>query len=136
MGKLRRARRELSAEARMEAARIAADEAALLSQAWTAFNEHVGGGIDTLPVVAARYWEPTEASVRPATRQPERLVIQNWKSRPGLVPIGDVAVELEPGQEVTLWVTRDAALALQPGLNDDEPLDGLSILTEDDALLA
>jgi hypothetical protein len=64
---------------------------------------------------------------------PVRMVVQNWKRSPGLVPIGDVRLQLDPGQEVTLWLDRPRDLAVEP--EDADTLDALSILTDEDSLL-
>ena len=102
------------------AAEAARDEQRLLAGAWAAYHQGVAEA-DEAPMI------------EPAPARPERLVVQNWKSEPGLIPIGDVHLQLEPGQEVTLWVGRAGAVRL----GDDGPAEGLlSILTEDDTLLA
>jgi hypothetical protein len=124
----RRREREVVADAPSDEAQR--DELLLLSDAWAAFRNGLAAGAEEH--FAA---EPVGVPGPPpeAGGQVERLVVHNWKPEPGLVSIGDVQLELEPGQQVTLWVKAGAAVPADPAA---DPLDGsLSILTDDDRLV-
>jgi hypothetical protein len=76
----------------------------------------------------------------PMPAEVDRVVVQNWNAQKGYVPVGDVEVELDPGQAVTLWINRSSATPVgQPGEPEAEaeaaPA-GLLILGDEDALLA
>lgn len=121
--------------------RAAFDEEMLRAAAWAAFNAAVGAvtpasdllqllhddaALDPVASLAASGMQPPEA---------ERLVIHNFKAEPGFVPVGQVELELEPGQGVVLWVNRGTRLPLPAGGEGDVPT-RLVILADDDDLLA
>lgn len=146
-----KARRRPSHAARvlrdLEAELAARDEVMLLTAARAAFNEALGAA-PALPAPDEATPEPDEAGPgEPARRdrrlrftatppQVERMVIQNWKAEPGFIPIGDVELELDPGQEVTLWVNRGAPPALADTPEGEHVRSSLAILAEDEPLLA
>lgn len=65
---------------------------------------------------------PAAARVRfaPLAQEADRLVITNWDTAPGLVALGDVELELEPGQSAALWINRAAPTAHAEPLHEDK----------------
>ena len=127
-----RVRRPRSARVRSPEAELAArDEAMLLAAARAAFN---AGLLDEPrePTALALSGEPSGYSLPPSPV--ERVVIQNWKPEAGFVPIGDVELELQPGQAVTLWVGRGAPTPM-PRDTDVGVSGSLAILWDDEPLL-
>jgi hypothetical protein len=74
----------------------------------------------------------------PMPAEVDRVVVQNWNAQKGYVPVGDVEVELDPGQAVTLWINRSSATPVGHAdeAEADAPPAGLVILADEDALLA
>lgn len=110
------------------------DEVLLLSTAWAAFREGVATAEGEAAFAAQSIGgQPLRPEPAAPSGRVERLVVHNWKPEPGLVSIGDVQLELEPGQQVTLWVKAGVAPPVQ---DSAEQVDGsLSILTDDDRLV-
>jgi hypothetical protein len=72
----------------------------------------------------------------PAPAEVDRVVVQNWNAQKGYVPVGDVEVELDPGQAVTLWINRSSATPTGETDGAEPAAAGLVILGGEDALLA
>ena len=117
----------------------------LLAAAWAAFNE---AAASPAPLAAPPCHEAAACASPPAERRErltfttpaggvDRVVIQNWKSERGFVPIGGVELELDPGQAVTLWVNRDHPTPQPREPEEDEGARScLAILWEDEPLIA
>jgi hypothetical protein len=144
-----------------EASRLAAelaarDEEMLLAEAWKAFDDglreargFLAGAVpaELVPSVAhgaARGEEPEPAGVpdwracraENDTAQLERVMIQNWKADSALLDIGDVKLELEPAQSVTLWVGRSNPMTFLQRQEDEPVRSGFALLYDDEPLLA
>jgi hypothetical protein len=72
----------------------------------------------------------------PVPDELDRLVIQNWSSETGFVPIGDMELELDPGQAVTLWIGRSAATPVPAADERAETPGSLLILPDPSQLVA
>jgi hypothetical protein len=79
--------------------------------------------------------KPRRLRFAPLPPEVDRVVIQNWNPEPGFVPIGDVEVELDPGQAVTLWVKRASPLPNPRPGPPEEPRSNLIFLSDQDTLL-
>jgi hypothetical protein len=101
----------------------AQDEQALLADAWAAFNAGVcKGGADMDPL--------------PPPPQLNRVVILNWKAEQGFIPIGNVELELDPGQKVTVWIDASRSVPQLVDRPERSALPGtLAILCDDEPLL-
>jgi hypothetical protein len=125
----------------LEAQLISLDEGLLLATACVVSTVPPGWGA---PAPKRRLdFHPVEPSRRPAGRlrfsplppEVDRVVIQNWNPHTGFVPLGDVELELDPGQAVTLWVNRSSPTpdARQDACEDVRS--SLFILSEDEPLI-
>jgi hypothetical protein len=71
----------------------------------------------------------------PLPPAPDRLVVTNWDAEPGLVCLGDVELELEPGQSATLWVNRSSPTPHTEPLYGEQPTRGPAFAFADSAPL-
>jgi hypothetical protein len=50
--------------------------------------------------------QPARLRFTPTRRQADRILLTNWNTQVGFVSVGDVELELEPGQSAAVWIDR------------------------------